>query len=215
MTIPAPSPRLKPPLSTRDLLIIVAIVALMTGVGWPIVEQKMKPRVESSALARIEPPLPGKPSGKWVLDEQACLSKSSDYLRSPQAVQDVLRDTAVLSLPSRPSAAVVERCLRERIRIEFLAGTFLMRCSVTVDEPARDTAILNAAESALMKQQLAGPRGVTAIIELGKPPMLRAIPFRSALAAMFSLVILGLTLAAFASVRSLGGYISRARHPGS
>ena len=97
---------------------------------------------------------------------ESSLGMAMDYLQSPQAVQDVLKDPALSSLPSAPSQAVVAKCLREKIGIYRRGSVCLMKCWLTVDEPApHDTAILDATASSLRKRMRAGPGAFRGVIE--------------------------------------------------
>ncbi len=210
--MPVANPGRIPQLSTRDLLIIVAIVALGMAVGWPMVAGEPTPEVESNAMVWLDGNYLDPANTFGPPDIESCLSMATDYLHSPQAVQDVLEDPAVSSLPSPPPKAVVERCLQEEIRICRWGSVYLMKCRLSVDETERDTAILNAAASTLTKELGSGPGSWNRVVKMATAPASPVIRHSGPLGVMFSLAILGLTLTAFATARTFRGHISRIRH---
>ena len=195
----------KSPLRMADLLAFVAIVALWMTLGGPILDRRHKSRVEASVLVRVEPSftaIKGLPSKTVDIDQFA--SDCGKYLRSPQAVQDVLGDTAISSLPSPPTKATVERCSGQKIQVGVIPGTFLMKCSLSVDEPARDTAILNAAAKAMLKGLPSPPGGLVQLISSATPPKLSASHNRFEFSAVFILFSLFWSLVTFALLRTFG-----------
>src|SRR5207248_181283 len=83
---------------TAELLMIVAMVAIGLAFGWPVLEHKLRPRVEVKAYIKLDPSTPGSPGLATV---QSC----AEYLRSAQAVEDVRNHPTLAGPGSGPTSA--------------------------------------------------------------------------------------------------------------
>ena len=204
---------------TADLLGFVGIVAVWMTVTVPIFYRKPPPpRVRADVLIRVEPPfatmMKGLPLNRVGVEKLA--SDYGEYLRSSQAVQDVLSDPAVSSLPSSPTADTVERCLSKQIQVVALGGTYLIDCWLIADDPARDTAILNAAATSIVIGQTRPPGYLVTILAPATPNTV-PVPDRVVSPVWLILFILIVSLVSFALLRTLGAsvlsFISPDRKP--
>jgi hypothetical protein len=188
-------------------VLFIAITAVWMAIAGPLIDRKLNPRVEASALVRVQflLPVPAKSPTGETPEMEGIAQSYIDYLRSPRAVQDVRR-----LAPGSP-ATVQDRL--QRIRIVVIPKTWLLRCSLVVGEPARDASILNAATTAMLKNQPLPSGRQVKILDRARPPSFPSIRTRISSLVVPSLVILFLSLVSFVILRLVGNLVLQRLRP--
>jgi len=181
-------PRLCLRFGVRTHVIAVAVVALGL-VGWSVVERAWMPQGEVSTCFLSGQASPDRPNENLA---QVAASEARDYFRSLEAIKDVRTDrfTATLSSPPAPSDL-------ERIRVTVEPNTNWVRCFLHVNHPIRDTAILNAAVSSMVRHHGRDPASTAA------PPRLPSLLRRGVAAVVYSLFALFMCKLSSVLIRAL------------
>jgi hypothetical protein len=144
--------RFKLSFSITELMAIVGMFALALVAAWPVVERASIPPSEARALFFIDhAPLHAGDSIEDIrISVEDIVNNGRDYLRSAAAIKEIPDDPRVMSGPSRPSSDDLKR-----IRVAVFPGTSdLVQCSLEVKDPARDTALLKRAASAMFNSAI-------------------------------------------------------------
>jgi hypothetical protein len=195
-------------LRTSDCMAFLAIVAIWITLGKPMIQQSSTPSAEASVLIRFEVPCLPTPIAQTREDHAlAYLIRCSNYLRSPQAARDVLADPRIRTQAFPPAEVELRRQLQESLRIELISNTFLIRCSLDVDDPAPDTALLNAVAQVIVEPPHRGLEERITLLSLATPPTLPATLPRAIDLGIDWFLILVASLATFATLRMLGAFL--------
>lgn len=188
------------PFRTVELIALSALTVLAFTYFWPFVERRMMPPVEVDALVRIEPPKV--PYGPTAADVPEYGEVGRRFLTSPEGLGAIWSQVNPGLRPGYQDASRLGRWIDDRLWIVPIKGTFLIRYSCVVEDPARDVPYLKATVNALV-EHLNGKALLdnrVSILDPVLPPRILPIPQRLRLiyAAGFVLVAL---LVSFAVVK--------------
>jgi len=180
------------PFRTVETIALLSMMALALTYTWPILERRMNRGAEIQSLVRVNPPAAA--YGSKAADYPEYGEVGRGFLTSPEGLNAIWSHANPGTSPGHRGISLLGHWIDERLLIEPIKGTFLIRYSCVVEDPARDIPYLKATVDSLVEHfnRKQPSEGQASIADPIQPPMIPPISYklRALYAAGFVLFVL-------------------------
>jgi hypothetical protein len=192
-------------LTTSDLLIALPLIALVMLLLSTLLQRAITPSVETYALLSFNVPVHFPPFQPRV---QQAGAEIEAFLHSPESASVLMNDPTLSAQQQPISADRLQQMLQQNLRVDAIRQTLLLKITMRVEEPVRDTALLNAAVNSFIKAK--GTSRFQMVVAAA-PPRIPSRSHRLAVIAMYLVSVFLLSLIVLFLVKWCRSRLSRHR----